>query len=156
MILSLSHSPDAQQSRGMASHGQSGRVQHGTRAHSAPRHQVTPSWLPTSSRTAASAHSRPGPTRPMDPHTGRARTAQPGSPTGSTRALARPMARTCPIVSAHVARAAGAGPNSRRDIHGPQPAAELHTGKCGEERQHERSTSKRQYGLLRSFHRTYR
>ena len=36
MILSLSRSPDAQQGLAMASHGQMGRVQHGTRAHRAP------------------------------------------------------------------------------------------------------------------------
>ena len=55
MILSLSHSPDAQQGRGMASHGQGGCVQYGTRAHSAPKPQETPSHQPATSPTAASA-----------------------------------------------------------------------------------------------------
>ena len=80
MILSLSHSPDASQGLPMASHGHGRRVQHGNRAHSAPKPQGTPSWLPITSPTAASAHCPPGPTRPTDTHTGRARTAQPWPP----------------------------------------------------------------------------
>ena len=118
----------------MASHGNNRRVQHEIRAHSAPKPQGMPFWLPTTSQhrplhTVDPA--RPGPTHT---HTGRAITALSWPQKGHTRALADPTASMCPIVSAHVVRAARTGLRSHRDLHDPQPAAELHTSKQGEKR----------------------
>ena len=133
MILSLSRSPDAQQGLAMASHGQSGRVQSGFRAHSAPKPQGTPSRLPTNSPTAASAMaSAHRPTGPARTH--RARVHGMTVPQrGYTRALAGPVVSPRPTVSAHVAGSAGPDPLPCRGTHSLQPAAELHT-----RRQHEK------------------
>ena len=87
MVLSLSRSPDALQGLPMASHGHDRRVQHGIRAHSAPKPQGMPLWLPTTSLTSASSYSRSGPTRP-NTHTHRAHNY--GIPVASKRPHARP------------------------------------------------------------------
>ena len=124
MILSLSHSPDAQQGRGMASHGQGGRVQYGTRAHSAPKPQETPSHQPTTSPTAASADRS---TRPIT-HTQGARARHNRDQHTAPRApwLARRRVHM-PSRALTLLQPAGAATVACRVMHSPKPAAELHT-----------------------------
>jgi hypothetical protein len=131
MILSLSHSPDAQQGRGMASHGQGGRVQYGTRAHSAPKPQETPSHQPTTSPTAASTDRS---TQPIT-HTQGARARHNREQHTAPRApwLAQRRAHIPPRAPTSL-QPAGAATIACRVTHSPQPAAEPHTSKQGEKR----------------------
>ena len=131
MILSLSHSPDAQQGRGMASHGQGERVQYGTRPHSAPEPQGTPSYMPTTSPTTASEHSQPDPpqhTQGAHARHNRDHHMAPRAPWLAQRRAYIPSRAPTSL------QPAGAATKACRVMHSPQPAAELRTSKQGEKR----------------------
>ena len=131
MILSLSRSPDAPQGLCMASHGHVGRVQRGPPSHKAPRHQWTPSRLPTASPTTASACRQPGtPQHTQGAHArhNRGRHTAPRAPW-----LARRRVHIPPRAPT-LLQPAGAATVACRVMHSPKPAAELHTSKQGEKR----------------------
>ena len=131
MILSLSRSPDAPQGLCMASHGHVGRVQRGTPSHRAPRHQWTPSRLPTASPTTASARRQPGPpqhTQGAHARHNRGRHTAPCAPWLDRRRVHTPSRAPTLLQPAAAATVA------RKVIHSPKPAAELHTSKQGEKR----------------------
>jgi hypothetical protein len=106
MILSLSRSPDAPQGLCMASHGHVGRVQRGPPSHKAPRHQWTPSRLPTASPTTASARRQPGPpqhTQGAHARHNRGRHTPPRAPSLDRRRVFHIPSRAAP--TSHVAAA---------------------------------------------------
>jgi hypothetical protein len=124
MILSLSRSPDAPQGLCMASHGHVGRVQRGPPSHKAPRHQWTPSRLPTASPTTASARRQPGPpqhTQGAHARHNRGRHTAPRAPWLARRRVHMPSRAPTLL------QPAGAATVACRVMHSPKPAAELHT-----------------------------
>ena len=131
MILSLSRSPDAPQGLCMASRGHVRRVQRGSPSHRAPRHQWTPSRLPTASPTTASARRQPGPpqhTQGAHARHNRGRHTAPRAPWLARRRVHMPSRAPTLL------QPAGAATVACRVMHSPKPAAELHTSKQGEKR----------------------
>ena len=121
MILSLSCSPDAPQGLCMDSHGHCGRVQRGSRSNRAPRHQWTPSRLPTASPTTASARRQPGPpqhTQGAHARHNRGRHTAPRAPWLDRRRVHIPSRAPTLLQPAAAATVAC------KVIHSPKPAAE--------------------------------
>ena len=130
MILSLSRSPDAPQGLCMASHGHVGRVQRGPPSHKAPRHQWTPSRLPTASPTTASARRQPGPpqhTQGAHARHNRGRHTAPRAPWLAQRRVHMPSRAPTLL------QPAGAATVACRVMHSPKPAAELTTSKVSKQ-----------------------